>query len=540
MKRIHIINPYGSIAMERMTYPLTSELPKLYEVTTSAEVDPGADLNLHIPWHTLTGLEREGNSKHAIAYTHCNAGAVPGLLDACERADLITCMSYQGRRELVTLGVDPKKIWVIYCGADQFQYRKRLIGIVGYPQPNGRKREHLLLDLAWQYDLSPFQFLFVGDSDGNTAAQLRALGVAADAIMADDKALAQIYQRLDCLLVTGYAEGGPLPLLEAMASGTPILSPRFGYASDLLGSECLYETAEELMQKLDAIAKPTLDNCLLTRAWTWRDYVAEYALVLGRLLGESVDIYPERGISRYAQLLDIIDEERPTDIVEIGTWNGNRALQMIQQTAKYTPIEDVFYQGFDLFDQQTGEDFRRELSKAACPENIIQRRLNATGANVYLVAGDTKNTLDDEGSIAGLYFVDGGHSEETTESDAHFVLAMLIHEGIAVFDDYYHAGKPEGVGCNKVIDNLDPYQFEITHLPARTLADDGREIGMVKVRRHANVHLPMQAGTHTGTLSDFRTSGGDKGYSMHSVWLPYAPGTASVRGELERPTAALS
>ena len=501
MKRIHIINPYGSIAMERMAYPLTSELTKLYEVTTSAEVDPAADLNLHIPWHTLIGLEREGNSKHAIAYTHCNAGAVAGLLDACERADLITCMSYQGRRELVTLGVDPKKIWVIYCGADQFQYRKRLIGIVGYPQPNGRKREHLLLDLAWQYDLSPFQFLFVGDSDGNTAAQLRALGVAADAIMADDKALAQIYQRLDVLLVTGYAEGGPLPLLEAMASGTPILSPRFGYAADLLGSECLYETAEELMQKLDAIAKPTLDNCLLTRAWTWRDYVAEYAMLFGRLLGESVDLYPERGVSRYVQLLDVIDEVKPQGIVEIGTWRGDTALRMIQQAAKYKPIGDVFYQGFDLFEHQTGEQFRRELSKHGCPKEIVQRRLSATGSEITLIEGETIFTLFELCNHADVYFVDGGHSEDTIDNDADMVLDTMPDTAVAVFDDYYHAGKPEGVGCNKVIDNLDPNQFEVTHLPARTLADDGREIGMVKVRRHAAVPIQMsaEAWTHTST-----------------------------------------
>src|SRR5690349_9858301 len=135
MKRLHVINPYGSSAMIRMAGPLLSELPKLYEVTTDKAPDPLADVNIHMPWHTMTGYEKTGAGKHIIAYTHCNPGAQAQLLDACERADLITCMSYEGRRELVALGVDPAKLWVIYASAD-FDYRKRLIGVIGYPQPN--------------------------------------------------------------------------------------------------------------------------------------------------------------------------------------------------------------------------------------------------------------------------------------------------------------------------------------------------------------------------------------------------------------------
>jgi hypothetical protein len=504
-KRLHIVQPYNSIAMQRMTYPLTTELSKLYEVTTSEQVDTAADLNIHAPWHSMVGLETKGDGKHLIMYTHCNAGAAPLLLDACERADIVTAMSFEGRRELVTLGVDPKKIWVIYCGAEQFIYRKRLIGIVGYPQPNGRKREHLLLDLAWKYDLSPFQFLFVGDDTGHTAAQLKSLGVSADAILADDKALADIYGRLDALLVTGYSEGGPLPLLEAMASGTRVLSPRFGYAADLLTADSFYESADELMEKLDELAQPSLDNALLARAWSWTDYTAEYALLIGRLLGESVDLYPERGASRYAQLLDVIDEVKPQNIVEIGTWRGDRALQMIQAAAKYRPIETVWYQGFDLFEGMTGEQFRREFSKHGCPEEIVYRRLEATRATVDLVAGETKDTLydalilDDMSECDQLYFVDGGHSEETIEHDSRVVLEAMrcLDNSVAVFDDYYHENKPDGMGCNKVIDALPFDEYQVTHLPARTKTQDGLEIGMVKVKRYARIHLQMPQTTYS-------------------------------------------
>ncbi len=37
------------------------------------------------------------------------------------------------------------------------------------------------------------------------------------------------------------------------------------------------------------------------------------------------------------------------------------------------------------------------------------------------------------------------------------------------------------MGCNKVIDSLNPEKYKVTHLPIRTKTDDGRVIGMVRV-----------------------------------------------------------
>lgn len=501
MKHIHVVEPYHSVAMQYLSEPL-KDLAQLYGVTTSEEINPQADLNIHLPWHSLVGKER-GTSKHIIAYTHCNRGAEGQLLDACERADIITAMSYEGRRELVELGVDPKKIWVIYAGANQFRYKKRVLAVVGYPQPNHRKRESLLFDLAWQYDLSRYQILLTGSGWEETVQALTSLGVSVQAFNADTyEGINEIYHRVDALLVTGYVEGGPLPLLEAMASGCKVFSPRFGYAADLLDESDLYETPDDLMQKLNAYFEPLVHNHILARAWTWQDYAREYALLIGRLLGESIDIQPEYGMSRYAQLLDIIDEVKPQRIVEIGTWKGDTALRMIQQAAKYRPIEKVFYQGFDLFEKQTPADFRDELSKAGWIQAIVYRRLNATGAGVELVGGYTKDTLPQYlNSDADLFFIDGGHSEETIRNDGDLVYSMK-GVAVAIFDDYYHTGKPEGMGCNKFIDNLDQNKFEVTHLPVRTLASDGREIGMVKVRKNnANVPLQMYSETYTYTVS---------------------------------------
>jgi hypothetical protein len=488
MKTIHIVNPYDSAAMIRMTEPLKATFPNLYNVTTSDAVDHEADINIHFPFHSLIGMEKQGNGKHVAVYTHTNVGMEEMVADACNRADIVTAMSFTGRDELLNLGVDPKKIHVIYCAADDFKFRKRLIGIIGYPQPNGRKREGMLLDLAWQYDLTPFEFILTGAGWEGMTERLHSLGVSCSWHHADtfDK-LQTVLRFLDVLVVTGYREGGPLPLLECMSSGVPVLSPKFGYASDLLDNEYLYETPEDLYYKLESMFAQTVYHHQLIRAWTWQDYAAEYAILCGRLLGESVDLYPERGMSRYTQLLDIIDRERPASICEIGTWNGNNGIRMIQQAQKYN--EFVTYQGFDLFEGQTLRQYKSELSKRGQPFDVVKKRMDATGADVELVEGDTNYTIH-ELLPADLYFVDGGHSERTIENDGRAVLANLTGKSVAVFDDYYTAGKPEGMGCNKFIDNL-PTGFVANKLPVVTNTSDGRQIIFVEVRR-ADVSVQMQ------------------------------------------------
>lgn len=489
MKHVHIVDPYESAAMNRMTQPLTEFLPSVYIVTKSAEVDTEADVNIHIPFHTMVGLEDKGNGKHIIAYTHCNAGNEPHVIDACRRADMVTAMSFRGRDELIELGVDPAKIHVIYCGADQFQYRKRLIGIIGYPQPNGRKREGLILDLAWQYDLTPYQFIFSGVGWEGMVERLNELGVSASCHHADTfEKLSMTLRLLDVLLVTGYREGGPLPLLECMAAGVPVLSPSFGYAADLLEPENLYSTPAELMEKLNGMFAESFHNHQLVRAWTWRDYAAEYALLIGEVVDDTPDLFPERGMSRYSQLLDIVDELKPKSICEIGTWTGNNAIRMIQRAARYHRADELSYYGFDLFETMTAEQFRRELSKRGQEESIVKKRLEATGAKIELFKGDTNNTVKNTRFLYDLIFVDGGHSEKTVENDGKFALSRMFAKEVAVFDDYYHEGKPEGMGCNKFIDGLGS-EFEVTHLPVRTAAADGRVIGMVKVRRNAAVSV---------------------------------------------------
>ena len=96
-------------------------------------------------------------------------------------------------------------------------------------------------------------------------------------------ALAQLYHALDLYLVTSREEGGPMALMESMASGVPVVSTRVGMAVDLIKDringalvnvediETMAQRAQELLAlpKQDAeTLKKTARNDVLSTDWS--------------------------------------------------------------------------------------------------------------------------------------------------------------------------------------------------------------------------------------------------------------------------------
>ena len=159
---------------------------------------------------------------------------------------------------------------------------------------------------------------------------------------------------------------------------------------------------------------------------------------------------------RYQQLIDLVIERQPETIMEIGTWNGGRALEMLEQ------VPDAQYFGFDLFETATDETDQTEKNvkphhKAEDVAGLLQSRK----VKAELYAGDTKETLpvslEKHGENAGeCIFIDGGHSVETIQSDWDNAKKAIKKGGIVVFDDYY-TDMPDidKYGANEVIKDLD-------------------------------------------------------------------------------------
>ncbi len=182
---------------------------------------------------------------------------------------------------------------------------------------------------------------------------------------------------------------------------------------------------------------------------------------------------------RYSQLTPILRRFRPKAILEVGTWNGDRAIQMVLASGA-----EIYY-GFDLFEQATADtdaaefNVKPHFSKAQVSsklkEAMIRHELHAGNTNVTLpafVETKGKGWLD-------FAYIDGGHSVATIQSDWDCVRELMSPGGVVVFDDYYTNAGPEFLnqyGANLIVERLD-YRL----LPATDRVVNGACVQMAMV-----------------------------------------------------------
>ena len=475
--RVHVVAPFHSRAMEQLVVPLLRDTPPWLQITAEDTPDWSADLNYFIPWIGMINQEIKGPC--AAYYTHTNPGQEELIQVLGKTCKGIAVMSQEDIKKFPT----GKIRRAIPPGVDGFQPRKRNILVVGAEQPNGRKRSWILLDLAWKFDLSNFHFIIVGTGWEFVVEKLKNLGVAItyyESVV--DPTLKTLYASADAFLVTAYTEGGPITVIEALASGTQVISPAYGLASSLSHfAEILhYEDITTLHARLEEIATPARKRHAVTIPYsvkTYRDWSFEF-------LQQCLNIpYPSRYDWLTATIIKTrwqVDRDLPFYLMEIGTGRGINAAKMLTTACAFS--SNVHYYGYDLFRELTAEEMERELSKQPDPVAVVETRLKELTPNITLFPGDTKTTLAHpySGGPMDLIFVDGGHSWETINSDWHNIQRYIGPSTTIIFDDYYTDVEGE-VGCQRLIDSLDRSRWSVEILePQETW---GRlKINMVMVR----------------------------------------------------------
>jgi predicted O-methyltransferase YrrM len=208
-------------------------------------------------------------------------------------------------------------------------------------------------------------------------------------------------------------------------------------------------------------------------------------------------------LKRYTQLTEALDTMVCEHIVEIGTWNGRRAIEL--SAAALRNNRAVTYHGFDLFEALTDSDLAAELSKRPPTQAQVKARLRRFQRRVSIAAavkpwskrtfdfrlyqGYTRETLPafraaNPDFRAQLIFIDGGHSIETIRNDWENCSELVDGRGAIFLDDYYEdAHLAERFGCRRLVDDLrgDP-RWEIRVLPASDTFTDMGEIRIVRAR----------------------------------------------------------
>jgi len=169
--------------------------------------------------------------------------------------------------------------------------------------------------------------------------------------------------------------------------------------------------------------------------------------------------------SRYKYLFEIIRNNKCKRIMEIGTWDGEHALQMIEEAKKNFTPNEVEYYGFDLFELMSSNTYVEEVSKKPPDLETIRDKLGKTNAKIGLYKGYTKETLPkviNNLQKMDFIFIDGGHSIETIENDWKYTQQVMDDHTIVIFDDYWNR---EDAGCKKVVDGIDKTKYEVKILP---------------------------------------------------------------------------
>ena len=154
--------------------------------------------------------------------------------------------------------------------------------------------------------------------------------------------------------------------------------------------------------------------------------------------------------------------------MEIGTWNGDRAEQMIEAAKKFWPASEITYYGFDLFEEMTEETLEKEFSKLPPSLEEIREKLEKTGARINLFRGNTPEVLPK--AVHSLpkmdfIFIDGGHSIETITNDWSYAGQLMHKNSIVIFDDYYF--DKNDIGAKAVVEKIDRNKFDVKILPIR-------------------------------------------------------------------------
>jgi glycosyltransferase involved in cell wall biosynthesis len=199
--------------------------------------------------------------------------------DAIRRAGAICTLTNHAKSEIVDVyGVDPERVFVVPCGVapayldagisprPERDERLRILA-VGSLQPR-KNIPRLVAAVRLVASQRPVKLSLIGP-EGYQAQEIRAL-VGRDAIVeflgyVSESRLIEAYQSADIFVYPSVYEGFGLPVVEAMACGTPVLTSTGGSLPEVAGSAALLVDPGDTVAIAAGIARLADDADLRSR-----------------------------------------------------------------------------------------------------------------------------------------------------------------------------------------------------------------------------------------------------------------------------------
>jgi glycosyltransferase involved in cell wall biosynthesis len=249
MTTVNIVTSDRGWILEKLATEIADRLPY---VTFGDGRNPRASIQYYVTY-SCRGARLSPIEVAYFAHLEPEGPAHDQFFQVAREVEHCVCHARLYEAVLRDAGID--QVSTISPGVDTEAFHPKLrIGVVGRTYHTGRKGEHLV---AAVQDIPEIEWSFTGTGWPGPALELPAADLPA------------YYRSLDYVLVPALYEGGPMCVVEALASGTEVIAPAIGWVPEFPHIEFKVGDVEDLRRLLlDLVAKKrALRASVMDRTW---------------------------------------------------------------------------------------------------------------------------------------------------------------------------------------------------------------------------------------------------------------------------------
>lgn len=261
---VHIVISDSGWILEKLASEISIRLPY---VTYSLYPDCHADIQYYITY----GCRKERVSPIEIAlFTHREQETSASDRFDKSAIDVDVAISMSNKTDNIIKDLGVSNSICIFPGVDIDLFKPSIrVGVVGRTYHTGRKGEALVRAVM---DVPGVEWHFTGEGWPGPAQKV------------DEDKLPAFYRSMDYILVPAVNEGGPMSVLESLASGTPVIASDVGWVKDFPHIPFERGNVESLRAVLTELVGRKMELADSVGHMTWDNWAAQHDALFQRLL----------------------------------------------------------------------------------------------------------------------------------------------------------------------------------------------------------------------------------------------------------------
>ncbi len=263
---------------------------KSIQVAISKHTDPEADINHHIIYVDYDGVK---STIDTIMITHIDTLQKLNMLKKqLKSAEMGICMSRKTMQMLVNAGLPAEKLCYINPAHDGvIKPRPVKIGITSKIQPDGRKKESLLLELTKYIKPEDFEFVIMGEGWHDIVNIIKSRGFFINYFEKFDyDKYIELVPTFDYFFYFSDDEGS-MGFIDALAAGVPTIVTPQGYHLDAEGGITYpVQNFNDIRYVFDEIAEKKRKLVRSVEEWTWENYAKAHIEIWSSLIDKQKNL----------------------------------------------------------------------------------------------------------------------------------------------------------------------------------------------------------------------------------------------------------